>query len=57
VFSWLTAARRGWLYRILVAVGLLLVMYGIVTADQAAAWVGLVCAFCNITPAAHTPTN
>lgn len=56
VFPWLTEARRAWLYRVLVALGALLVLYGVATATEVAVWLGLAVALSNATPAAHTPT-
>lgn len=45
---------RGYIYRILVAVGTLATGYGIITADQVALWLGLATAVLNIMPAANT---
>lgn len=45
---------RGWIYRILVAVGVLLGGYGVLTGEQIAMWLGLVVAALNIMPTANT---
>lgn len=37
---WLTAPRRRWAYTVLAAAMPLLVLYGVLTAEQAAAWAG-----------------
>ncbi|MGO2658435.1 MAG: phage holin [Mycetocola reblochoni] len=49
-------ATRAWLYRILAAVGVLLVGYGIITTEQAGLWAGLALAAFGL-PAANTPTK
>jgi len=57
VLPWLTTPRRAWLYRVLTAVGALAILYGLVSGEEAAAWLGLAVALSNVTPAAHTPTS
>lgn len=57
VFPWLTRRRRAWLYRVLVAAGGVLTVYGVATAEEVAVWLGLAVAVSNATPAAHTPTT
>jgi hypothetical protein len=57
IVSWLTEPVRAWLYRVLVAAGALLLVYGVLSAEEAAAWTGLAVALCNVTPAAHTSTT
>jgi len=42
---WLDARRRAWLYRIFFSVAALAVIYGLVTAEEAAGWVAVVAAF------------
>ena len=49
-----TQEVRGWIYRILIAVGALLVAYGVVSADELAVWLGVVVAVLNIMPAGNT---
>jgi len=45
---------RGWIYRILLAVGALLAGYGILTSDQLVQWVGVAMAVLNIMPTTNT---
>lgn len=45
---------RGWIYRIVLAVGALLAGYGLVTSDQLLTWVGVAAAVLNIMPTANT---
>ena len=49
-----TEEVRGWIYRILVAVGLLVAGFGWATADQIALIMGVVVAVLNIMPSANT---
>jgi hypothetical protein len=49
-----TQEVRGWIYRVLIAVGLLLVGYGVITADQWALWAGVLVAVLNVMPAGNT---
>lgn len=49
-----TVEVRGWIYRVLIAVGALLVAYGVVSADELAVWLGVVVAVLNIMPAGNT---
>lgn len=44
VIPWLNAHRRAWLYRVLLAVAAVAVIYGAATETEAAAWVALVAA-------------
>lgn len=37
----MSETTRGWIYRILLAVVALAVIYGLVTDEQAAAWIGV----------------
>lgn len=50
----LTPEVRGWVYRVLIAVGAILVTYGVVSADELAVWLGVVVAVLNIMPAGNT---
>ena len=52
--SVLTPEVRGWIYRILIAVGAVLVGYGVLSADELAVWLGVVVAVLNIMPAGNT---
>lgn len=53
--KFLTSVKvRGWIYRVLVAVGLLLVGYGVLTTNELALWLGVVTAGLNIMPSANT---
>ena len=45
---------RGWIYRVLVAVGLLLTGYGVISSDQFALWAGVLVAVLNVMPSANT---
>jgi hypothetical protein len=49
-----TPEVRGWIYRVLVAVGLLLVGYGVITSEQWALWAGVLVAVLNVMPSANT---
>lgn len=52
--KFLTEPVRGWIYRVLVAVGLLLVGYGVISAEQWALWAGVLVAVLNVMPSANT---
>lgn len=43
----MSEATRAWVYRISLAVVLVLGVYGLVSEEQAAAWIGLVIALVN----------
>jgi hypothetical protein len=45
---------RGWIYRILLAVGALIAGYGFITSDQLALWVGVLTAVLNVMPTSNT---
>lgn len=49
-----TPEVRGWIYRVLIAIGAILVTYGVVSADELAVWLGVVVAVLNIMPAGNT---
>jgi len=49
--------NRGWVYRILVAVGALVAGYGFVSGEQIAQWLGLAAVVLNIMPTANTPVK
>lgn len=49
-----TEEVRGWIYRVLLAVGLLVAGFGWATADQIALIMGVVVAVLNIMPSANT---
>ena len=49
-----TEEVRGWIYRVLVAVGLLLVGYGVISSEQWALWAGVLVAVLNVMPSANT---
>ncbi len=53
----LTPEVRGWIYRILLAVGALVAGYGFMTSDQIAQWLGLAAVVLNIMPTANTPVK
>lgn len=52
VFSWLTETRRAWLYRVLTAVAALAVVYGLISGEQAAAWIAVGAALIGLPVAA-----
>lgn len=45
---------RGYIYRVLVAVGVLLTGYGMITGEQLTLWLGVVTAVLNVLPSANT---
>lgn len=58
VFPWLTQARRAWLYRVVTALAPLTVLYGVVSGEEAAVWVGAIAAILGSgTAALHTPAD
>lgn len=50
----LTPEVRGWIYRILVAVGALVGIFGYLTGEQIAGILGVATAVLNVMPAANT---
>lgn len=50
----MTEQTRGYIYRILIAVGTLVASYGFLTADELALWIGVATAALNIMPTANT---
>ena len=52
-----TDKNRAYAYRVLLAVGVILAGYGVVTDDQLVMWVGLVGALLNVMPTANTSTK
>lgn len=58
VVPWLTPPRRAWLYRVVVALVALAVIYGVVSGEEAAAWIAAAAAVIGSgTAAMHTPTR
>ena len=53
----MTEKQRAYTYRILIAVGTLVVGYGLITANELALWLGVVTAVLNIMPSANTSTG
>jgi len=53
----MTEKQRAYTYRILIAVGGLVVGYGLITANELALWLGLATAVLNIMPSANTSTQ
>jgi hypothetical protein len=49
-----TEQVRGYIYRILVAAGALLVAYGVIGSDELAVWLGVAVAVLNVMPSANT---
>jgi hypothetical protein len=52
--SMFTQEVRGWIYRVLIAVGAVLVTYGVLSADELAVWLGVVVAMLNVMPSVNT---
>lgn len=48
---------RAYIYRILTAVGTLIMGYGFITTNELALWLGLATAVLNIMPSANTSTK
>jgi len=56
MFTWLTASRRAWLYRVAGSVAVLASTYGVVDDSKAALFVGLAASLLGVgTATAHTP--
>lgn len=54
MLNWFTESRRGYLYRILIAVGALMAGYGVISQNEVALWSGALMAVLNVTPAVNT---
>lgn len=52
-----TEPVRAWIYRVLMAAGIVALAYGILTDEQTAVWLGLAGAVLNILPVANTSTR
>ena len=55
--KFLTVEVRGYIYRVLIAVGVIVASYGFMSSDQVAQWVGLAAVVLNIMPTANTPVK
>lgn len=55
--EWLTESRRAWLYRIVVAAIPLLVIAGVVSSEDAAAWIALAAAILGVGAAGLATVN
>lgn len=53
----LTPEVRGYIYRVLIAVGALLAAYGYISSDQLAQISGLIVVILNVMPASNTPVK
>jgi len=53
----ITEQVRAYIYRILTAVGTLVMGYGFITTNELALWLGLATAVLNIMPSANTSTK
>ena len=53
----MTEKTRAYIYRILIAVGTLVMGYGFINANELAMWLGLAMAVLNIMPSANTSTG
>jgi len=52
-----TEPVRAWIYRVLIAVGVALVGFGVITGEQWAMIGGIVVALLNVMPAGNTSTK
>lgn len=52
-----TQINRAWIYRVLIAIGLLVTFYGFMTQQEVALWLGLITTAFNLMPAANTSTR
>lgn len=48
---------RAWIYRVLIALGAAAILYGWLTSEQLAVWLGVAVAVLNVMPAVNTPTK
>ena len=56
--SWLTLERRGKLYRVAAALGVVAIFYGILTEEALGVWLGLAASVLgNTTASAYTPAR
>ena len=55
--SFLNERTRAYIYRVLIAVGALVIGYGLLSADEVALWLGLAGVVLNLMPAANTSTK
>ena len=53
----ITEQVRAYIYRILTAVGTIVMGYGMINSDELAMWLGLATAVLNIMPSANTSTK
>lgn len=50
-------ATRAYIYRVLIALGAVAVLYGLVTGEELALWLGVAAAALNIMPSVNTSTS
>lgn len=55
--SIMTEPVRAWIYRVLMAAGVVALAYGLLTDEEIATWLGLAAAVLNILPVANTTTS
>lgn len=55
--TWFTQKRRAYIYRVLAAVGILALSYGVVDGNELAAWLGAAAVALNVMPIANTPVS
>lgn len=55
--EFLTERRRAYLYRVLAAVGVVALGYGLITEDELVRWLGLAAVSLNVLPIANTSTK
>lgn len=53
----LNEKTRAYIYRVLVAVGVLLTGYGVISGNELTLWLGVATAVLNVMPAANTTTK
>lgn len=52
-----TEQVRAYIYRVLMAAGVVALVYGLLTQEEIAVWLGLAAAILNIMPVANTKTT
>lgn len=55
--NWWTEQSRGYVYRVLIAAGGVLIFYGVATSEEVAIWLGVATTLLNIMPAANTTVS
>jgi len=55
--KWFTTNRRAYIYRVILAIGALLLFYGIISAEELAVWGGSIATILMVLPVVNTPTD